>query len=595
MESAPALHLLTHTVITNGLLVSLAAVCLLHYILTIHRRKEAEQELQQTLKRVQFYKYELDGLHLTHQLAQLQNELLGEILAAPDITAYIDSLFEKIVEDPKKGICALYSINGDKQVVLNYRGERCSFKSEGVPRDLLEQMSGEHTLKLANADLEQSGLLKYINMDARPHIKSLFIFTTPEINEVRYLWLTSELYPANVENTQQIEFARRLIRGVDIRLRQQDQLQEHLDQLQFTQVKLEMQNLIGDNLQGFIQKLIEITKTDRCVLYLSENDKGELRKSPLLKVDRGTSINPTLDHKRATSELYLATLAKMSNRDFINLNRESLEKVTTTDSIRQALILSLRGVDGQLLSIACLTRESSEAYDKQQLELVQWASPLIANAVCKTLTEAIVRRKATLDGLTKLANRRTFDERISQELYLAKSQRKTCSLVLIDLDHFKQINDRFGHQTGDTVLKETARILQRMTSQTRTTDPILVARYGGEEMAVLLPGVAANGAMRIAESILRERELIPGVADEGEFKITMSAGIASYPENASDVEGLIKSADEALYEAKRNGRNRAMLSKAVYLVGGLDAASGEREAGPRHTLAEMVSTATQHG
>ncbi|MEZ6049404.1 MAG: GGDEF domain-containing protein [Planctomycetaceae bacterium] len=165
-------------------------------------------------------------------------------------------------------------------------------------------------------------------------------------------------------------------------------------------------------------------------------------------------------------------------------------------AINNALMLSLRGADGKLLAIACLTRQSAQPYSERHLELVQWASALLADSVSKTLSEAIVRRKATLDGLTKIANRRTFDERIAQELFLAKSNQKTCSLVLIDLDHFKQINDRHGHQVGDAVLQETADILKRITSQTRTSDPVLVARYGGE-MAILLQCTNSRGGTRI--------------------------------------------------------------------------------------------------
>ncbi|QDU80245.1 Phytochrome-like protein cph2 [Polystyrenella longa] len=560
MESLPTLHLLTTSIIMNGLVVSLSVVCLLHYILTIHRRKQAEEELKQTLKQVEYVQFELDGLKLSHNLSRLENRLLRDILGTPDIRIYIDTLFERLLPNTQEGLCALYSIENEKQTVLNYRGERSSFATKGIPRDLLEQMRGEHTLKLEQKDLEQSGLLKFVNRETRPFLDKVFIFTTPEIDGIRYLFITSALYPSNVNLNEQLEFTRRLVRGIDIRLRQQGQLQEQLEQLQLTQVKLEMQNLIGSNLQGFLQKLVELTETDRCMLYLVENEKQELRKAPLIKLEHGPGNNPNLEFKRSKDEYYLATLVKMSNKDFINLNKASLEKVKITETINQAILLSLRSQDGNLLAVACLTRSSCLPYSPRHVEFVQWASPLIADCVSKTLSEAIVRRKATLDGLTKIANRRTFDERITQELFVAKSQQTTCSLVLIDLDHFKNINDRHGHQVGDTVLKETADILKRITNQTRTNDSVLVARYGGEEMAILLPGVSAAGALRITESIRKARETTPGLSEHGEFLITMSSGISSFPENASDVEGMIKAADEALYKAKHAGRNQTLVS-----------------------------------
>jgi diguanylate cyclase (GGDEF)-like protein len=155
-------------------------------------------------------------------------------------------------------------------------------------------------------------------------------------------------------------------------------------------------------------------------------------------------------------------------------------------------------------------------------------------------------RLATRDSLTGLANRRLFDESLQREV--ARSQRldTPLSLLVLDVDHFKQVNDTYGHQTGDAVLREVA---DALASNTKNYD--VAARYGGDEFVVLLPGCSRDDAVRVAERVRH------GVAHAvGEAPVTISAGVATVPDNASDAERLMAAADAALYDAKRTGRDR---------------------------------------
>ncbi|MGD8861496.1 MAG: GGDEF domain-containing protein [Myxococcales bacterium] len=157
------------------------------------------------------------------------------------------------------------------------------------------------------------------------------------------------------------------------------------------------------------------------------------------------------------------------------------------------------------------------------------------------------------DGLTGLYNRRHFDERLAGEFSYAVRHTSDLSVIIVDIDHFKQINDRWGHPAGDEVLRQVAGALSKAL---RTED--FVARYGGEEFAVVARGIPRSGAVALAERLRQqvaalrlhmERELIP---------VTISAGVAHNRAGLpiSTPEALVSFADEALYAAKHGGRNR---------------------------------------
>jgi diguanylate cyclase (GGDEF)-like protein len=168
---------------------------------------------------------------------------------------------------------------------------------------------------------------------------------------------------------------------------------------------------------------------------------------------------------------------------------------------------------------------------------------------------------ANHDGLTGIANRRSFDERLSNEWKRERRDLRTLSLLMIDVDHFKLYNDTYGHQAGDSCLQEIARVMDQVVY--RPGD--LVARYGGEEFAVILTATHAHGACIVAQRILdRIAELaIPHSSGEGGH-VTLSIGIAtSLPKPDMTLENLISAADGALYRAKHAGRNCFVMDQAT--------------------------------
>jgi diguanylate cyclase (GGDEF)-like protein len=166
-----------------------------------------------------------------------------------------------------------------------------------------------------------------------------------------------------------------------------------------------------------------------------------------------------------------------------------------------------------------------------------------------------LQQLATLDALTGLANRRSFDDKLHSEWNRARRQGDSLALIMLDVDYFKPYNDLYGHQGGDECLKAVSGILQRQAF--RAGD--LSARYGGEEFAVILPNTNIDGAAEVAERIRASIELgaLPHAASLIAACITISVGVsAAIPTPESTPDHLLAAADQALYSAKRGGRNR---------------------------------------
>lgn len=159
---------------------------------------------------------------------------------------------------------------------------------------------------------------------------------------------------------------------------------------------------------------------------------------------------------------------------------------------------------------------------------------------------------ATTDGLTELHNHRYFQERMLDSIALSDRYNKTFSLIMIDIDFFKKFNDSYGHQAGDAVLKNVAQTLKKSV---RTTD--IVCRYGGEEMTIILRDISHEDALKMAQKIcstIAEKKF--QLSPELQCHVTISLGVATYPENGTTPTDLIEYADKQLYKAKGNGRNQ---------------------------------------
>jgi diguanylate cyclase (GGDEF)-like protein len=186
-----------------------------------------------------------------------------------------------------------------------------------------------------------------------------------------------------------------------------------------------------------------------------------------------------------------------------------------------------------------------------------WADTelLLLHTVADQLTVAVkqahlfaeMKRQALTDGLTGCYNRRSFDLQLEKDLHLATRMRQPLSLIMVDLDHFKNVNDRAGHDTGDLALRMLVEVFRR---ELRAVDT--AARFGGDEFAIILPQASTDGATVVAERlrICIEQMNVPGYGP-----ITASFGIASFPTHAASRDTIVVAADRALYKSKQSGRN----------------------------------------
>jgi diguanylate cyclase (GGDEF)-like protein len=181
---------------------------------------------------------------------------------------------------------------------------------------------------------------------------------------------------------------------------------------------------------------------------------------------------------------------------------------------------------------------------------------LARNRELADLTERL-RALSTTDGLTGIHNRRSFDERLRMELSRTERYGAPCALVMVDLDHFKQVNDRHGHQAGDAILRHVAELLD---AESRGGD--LVARYGGEELAAILPHTTAAEAYAWADRVRARIEREPTMWSGAPLTVTASFGVAAVPPGHESPSGFVGEADAALYAAKQRGRNTVVVARS---------------------------------
>jgi len=287
-----------------------------------------------------------------------------------------------------------------------------------------------------------------------------------------------------------------------------------------------------------------------------------------------TREEPEMRNQEISLEEYPEILKAASERRVVVIddtdNDPLLADVTERIPGRKSVLIVPLDIRKELGEYVMLSSREHRPYTRPEIRFAQVVASAAANGLANSALyeQAAVdnQRLSTLantDDLTALYNHRHFYQRLEDEYKRAERYSSDLGLILLDLDHFKNVNDTFGHQRGDAVLKELANVLVRTI---RETD--LVARYGGEEFAVLLPETGMAGAFRQAERMRREVKAHYFEALQGKT-LTISCGVACMPFGSEDFtspqhrqDALIAWADQALYTAKRGGRDRSITSEA---------------------------------
>lgn len=206
----------------------------------------------------------------------------------------------------------------------------------------------------------------------------------------------------------------------------------------------------------------------------------------------------------------------------------------------------------QLIAVMALTRPVEDTLSEVEVRFLSAIADQMALAISHAELFERLRVESTQDELTGLANRRLFQSRLQLELERVSRFAQPLSVIMIDIDHFKRLNDTCGHAVGDDALKSVARVIQRSVRRIDT-----VARFGGEEFVVVLPNATVLQAARVAEKIRGAvaESVVPGAAHQPEGCVTVSVGVAQLSRGLTP-EALLQRSDEAMYKAKQSGRNR---------------------------------------
>jgi diguanylate cyclase (GGDEF)-like protein len=212
---------------------------------------------------------------------------------------------------------------------------------------------------------------------------------------------------------------------------------------------------------------------------------------------------------------------------------------------------------GQTLGVLMLERDEVGSFQEGDVKSLEAVADICATAIQNAHYVERVKQLAYLDGLTGIFNRRFFELRIIEEIDRARRFNSGMAVLMVDIDQFKRLNDEFGHLLGDEVLRQVSSMFHQ---QLRKID--VVCRYGGEEFAILLSQTNLQHALQVAEKLrtLVERWQFPGVPR----CVTISAGVATFPDHGTTRDELVKSADAGLYAAKQGGRNRVLLGPTFY-------------------------------
>jgi diguanylate cyclase (GGDEF)-like protein len=488
----------------------------------------------------------------------LETQSVELLFHEADVCTSLTSFLKWIVPDSSLGFAAI--VGTGSKTVFQTVAEGLSKLSIGhlaVPDKLLSRLKCESPLVL-DSEIDKSSILRWLDEVDREKVRKLCLTALDDGSGLVAVLITSSTWPAGLLEIEQRAIVKLAAKAVGNRWHQMLTLERQSQELQSTRDMLELRGIIDSQLDDpfealnqFASRLCDIVSADRIAIYFVARRSGE-QLQPIVqcgyRMPSGTEAAWQL-HEQALAKIAIESEAGRLH------DGEWLQNLRTNSPIAASVSMPIR-INGRILGALCLTCQDQNGALDGNRRIIEFAAEILSQTLRRVFDEATIRRQANHDHLTDLVNRRSLDAYLAAEVERIKNgDSPTCSLILSDLDRFKSINDRFGHQAGDHVLRETARILSEQVSRLRMGEHSIVARYGGEEFAILLPNVGHLGAARIAESIRAAVESETIRIQETTLTVTLSLGVAACPDQATTVVSLIAAADKALYQAKSNGRN----------------------------------------
>jgi len=295
--------------------------------------------------------------------------------------------------------------------------------------------------------------------------------------------------------------------------------------------------------------LVDVNMPGMSGLEVLKELKSEREELPVIVMTAYGSEEVAVDAMKRGANDYITK--PFNSKEICQVIRENLERSLLMIN-RNRLLEELKASSGELVNRI----EELERYNQELIESIRNKSKILAELESANLR---LRELSIRDGLTKLYNHVYLQERLAEEFTRSQRYNSALSFVMADIDNFKKLNDTYGHQKGDEVLKKIAKL---MMESIRGID--IAARYGGEEFVLILPQIDIEGAKMMAERLRKKVEIFFSNHNPGPLRVTISQGIASVPHPAIKTRSdLIQAADQALYEAKRKGKNRVEVMKGL--------------------------------
>ncbi len=348
------------------------------------------------------------------------------------------------------------------------------------------------------------------------------------------------------------------------RKREKEDLDKTLQNLSLLYSIGKAMNYISDLknlLQYILSQAIEITSAEKgsIMLYNLETDRLNIR---VLAGLEDTEYQEKVNNNEIRCRSFkpgegIAGRVFMTSQPMIvnNIREDDLFIKSETSYVRSIACIPMVVYSDVIGVINVTNKKKGKEFTDEDVEMLK----AVADQAAVAVNKAQLWDMAVTDSLTGLYVRRYFMVKLQEEIHRAERYNKPLSVVMVDLDRFKKINDTYGHDAGDRALKTISQFFQK-----NIRDIDAIGRYGGEEFVMLIPDADKKAAFCLAERLRKE---LAKVKLEDLPPITISLGIATYPSDGTDIEELIKKADAAMYEAKRKGRNRAVkFSRAIKLI-----------------------------